>query len=81
MTMREKIARAIAAQKMGSSNNGERLPDDLWIQALPIADAVLDAMLGPTPEMVEAGKFSAEWFYGPDAIFKAMIGAAKGETE
>ena len=26
--MRELIARAIAANKMGLSNNGERLPDD-----------------------------------------------------
>ena len=42
--MRELIARAIAANKMGLSNNGERLPDDLWRQALPAADHVLASL-------------------------------------
>lgn len=29
-----------------------------------------------TPAMIEAGRFPAEWFYGPKAIWKAMLAAA-----
>ena len=43
MTPRERAAKEIAARKMGLSNNGERLPDDLWTQALPEAAVELDA--------------------------------------
>lgn len=84
--MREKIARAIAAQKMGLSNRGERLPEDLWWQALPIADAVLDAMREPTPKMIEAGgtcldeaPIMARPNEDAEACWDAMIDAAKGE--
>lgn len=43
---RETLARLIAARKMGllKDTKGERLPDDLWQQALPDADAYLAAM-------------------------------------
>lgn len=37
----ERRARKIAALKMGLSNDGERLPDELWRQAIPQAEREL----------------------------------------
>ena len=47
----EAAARKIAAIKMNLSNNGERLPDDLWQQCLPDARAACLAMLRNWPGM------------------------------
>ncbi len=41
----EKAARKLAAIKMGLFNDGERLPDDLWMQCMPEARAACLAML------------------------------------
>lgn len=40
----ELMARAIAAAKMGLDNHGERLPDDLWMQADEQAQRALSAL-------------------------------------
>lgn len=44
MTELERIARAIAAEKMGlvKDPSGVRLPDDLWQQAIPLAIAAIE---------------------------------------
>lgn len=32
-----------------------------------------------TEEMIEAGRFPSEWFYGPKAVWNAMLAAAQKE--
>jgi hypothetical protein len=54
----ERVARAIAARKMGLSNRGERLPDELWRQALPDARAAVAAYRHRL--CVECGKYYAD---------------------
>lgn len=48
--LREKISRKLAAEAMGIAGDGERLPDDLWQQKLPLADRIL-ALLPPQPKL------------------------------
>jgi hypothetical protein len=44
MTPRERIARLLAAYSMAiTSNDGEMLPDDIWMQRTDLADRILAA--------------------------------------
>ena len=58
--VRERLARFLAAKAIAASDNGERLPDNLWAQKLPLADAILAAFPELTPpsgsEAVEAAR-------------------------
>lgn len=64
MTMREKMARAIALK-----NNRE----DRWPEFLPDADAALDALLDETEAMSDAGMKQDS----PGMVWSAMIHAAR----
>jgi hypothetical protein len=50
--MIERVARRLAAHKMRLQKDtlGERLPDDLWRQCIPEAQAALAAIRSQTPE-------------------------------
>lgn len=86
----EATAEAIAALKMGISNRGENLPDDLWMQAFLQAKAALEAALGdefvivpktPSDEMLVTGdnyarnNDSKAGIWWLRNIYKAMIAA------
>lgn len=65
MNKREEIARAICLKAFGYERP--------MILDYEIADAVLDALMRPTPEMVEAG----EDFVLAEDAWHAMVQAAK----
>lgn len=46
MTLSEFLARCLAARKMGliKDKRGIRLPDELWMQAIPEAEFVLETI-------------------------------------
>ena len=57
--VRERLARFLAAKAIAASDNGGRLPDNLWAQKLPLADAILAAfpqIASPTQDAVEAAR-------------------------
>ena len=81
MNMREKMARAL------EGDDPDRLISDVipynpsrafpaWRQQLPKIDAVLDAMLEPTEEVIEAG-WGQALDDKPGPIWQAMIDAIK----
>ena len=105
VNMREKIAKALAAQywprlfradaevaRLTYPAGKEAYVEERWKQYTPDADAVLDALMEPTGNMLEAGWIAAsdyedrnphEGFSIPDNdpismfVFRAMIQAAK----
>lgn len=57
--VRERLARFLAAKAIAASDNGERLPDNLWAQKLPLADAILAAfpeLTAPDKDMVKGAQ-------------------------
>ncbi len=49
----ERVARAIAAAKMGLSSNGERLPDEFWKPSVPAAIDICAIALEEAAKVVE----------------------------
>jgi hypothetical protein len=56
----ERCARKFAAVKMGLANNGEKLPSELWQQAVPWVELVLQE--SGHGELVEALEIIERWF-------------------
>lgn len=57
--VRERLARFLAAKAIAASDNGGRLPDNLWAQKLPLADAILAAfpeLTAPDKDMVKGAQ-------------------------
>ena len=87
-TLKERAAKVVAARKMCLSNNGERLPDDLWLQCVPDAEATLAAIAEPSDAMIEAGVSTARSFrmlaiypFEAAAIWRAMHVAMMAEKD
>lgn len=78
MNMRENIAKLLAScdgmHPDAVSNDEDEMP--IWTTYLDVADSVLEALMEPTQEMIEAGRWPAE-DDGPLACFRAMIQAAR----
>jgi FtsZ-binding cell division protein ZapB len=63
----ERRARKIAALKMGLSNDGERLPDDLWQQAIPQAERDFERGFDYGDETASpSGPVPADWWRCPE---------------
>jgi hypothetical protein len=84
-SMREKIARALAAdafQRQASDAEKRRGPsvflEGWWKHYLDTADAVLDALMEPTPAMIGVGEGE---IFDSVAMWQAMISAAKNEGQ
>ena len=87
-TLREAIARRIAARKTGvACRTGIGLPDDIWRQALPDADDALAAIEAagwqcvpkePTTEMIGVAGPAVDDYYdgAKDASFEGSVKAA-----
>lgn len=83
MNMREKIAKALAhcdgMHPDAVSNDEEELP--IWTTYLDVADAVLDALMSPSANMIDEGidadDNSFDGLTQVATIFTAMIQAAK----
>lgn len=77
MTMREKIARALAAHACRiADKSGADLPADIWEQGLPQADAALNAMREPDEAMIEAGDEITSHACNYDTVDAADVWAA-----
>lgn len=76
MTMREKLARSIAAVQMRPWEASGRIYKE---ECLAMADAALAALGEPTEAMVRAGTDAYDDGEGEWGIWRAMLGAAKGE--
>ncbi len=85
ITPKERAAKAIAARKMCLSNNGARLPDDLWMRCLPDAEAALAAIAEPSDAMIEAGENAgcgvSDFRTAAELTWRAMHAAMMAEKD
>lgn len=83
--MREIVARRRAAKRMGliKDPTGERLPDDLWMQALPGVDDDLAAIREELAKKIKPSSRPEPWWHGRnrgwDDCRASMLRALGGE--